>query len=179
MGKKLFWGLNIFLLMSTACAQVSPVQTPVEGSPMINLTSPAFPEGGTIPRKFTCDGENVSPELLWTSLPSETQSISIIVDDPDAPAGTWVHWVLFDIPPQISSLTEGYRGAGVNGVNDFRKLGYNGPCPPKGSGHRYFFKLYALDSMLQLKQGVTKKDIENAMKDHILAQGQLVGRYGR
>lgn len=146
---------------------------------MINLTSPAFSEGGSIPRKYTCDGENISPELLWSSLPPESKSIAIIVDDPDAPAGTWVHWVLYDIPPQMTSLSEGYRGAGINGVNDFRRLGYGGPCPPKGSNHRYFIKIYALDILLQLKQGATKNEVEKAMKGHVLAQGQLMGRYGR
>ena len=145
----------------------------------IQLTSPAFSEGGTIPKKFTCDADNVSPQLAWSGVPSETKSLVLIVDDPDAPSGDWVHWVLYDLPPELTGLAEGIKGVGVDGVNDFRKPGYGGPCPPRGSNHRYFFKLYALDTRLNLKPGASKADIEKAMGGHILAQGLLVGRYGR
>ena len=145
----------------------------------IQLTSPAFSEGGAIPKKFTCDADNVSPQLAWSGVPSETKSLVLIVDDPDAPSGDWVHWVLYDLPPELTGLAEGIKGVGVDGVNDFRKPGYGGPCPPRGSNHRYFFKLYALDTRLNLKPGASKAEVEKDMGGHILAQGQLVGIYGR
>lgn len=145
----------------------------------IQITSPAFTEGGTIPKKFTCDGSDVSPQLDWTGVPQGTKSLALIADDPDAPMGTWVHWVLFDLPADLTGLPEGVSGVGTPGKNDFRKLTYGGPCPPKGAPHRYYFKLYALDTTLNLKEGATKADIEKAMQGHILAQGQLMGKYGR
>lgn len=145
----------------------------------IKITSPAFVDGGTIPVKYTCDGADVSPQLDWENLPAGTRSLALISDDPDAPMGTWVHWVLFDIPPDTTGLPEGVKGIGTQGKNDFRKLGYGGPCPPKGPAHRYFFKLYALDTKLGLKEGATKADVEKAMQGHILAQGQIIGKYGR
>jgi hypothetical protein len=101
------------------------------------------------------------------------------MDDPDAPIGTFVHWVIFNIPPEVKEFAEGEKGIGVEGINDFRKVGYGGPCPPRGSNHRYFFKIYALDTKLNLDSRATKKDLEKAMQGHILAQGELVGRYGR
>lgn len=151
----------------------------------IQLSSAAFKEGGTIPVTYTCDGKNVSPPLSWASLPVGTQSLALIVDDPDAPAGTWVHWVVFNMAPAVSSLSEGASlpggqdSFGIAGTNSFRQSGYGGPCPPKGKPHRYFFKLYALDSTLGLKSGAAKADVEKAMQGHILAQGQLMGTYGR
>ena len=145
----------------------------------IQLTSCAFKEGETIPRRHTCDGENLSPTLSWSGVPHGTVSLALNADDPDAPAGTWVHWVLVDLASEITGLPEGVSGVGVDGVNGFRKPGYGGPCPPKGSTHRYYFKLYALDKTLGLKAGMSKADVEKAMQGHILAQGQLMGRYGR
>jgi Raf kinase inhibitor-like YbhB/YbcL family protein len=151
----------------------------------IQLTSPAFSEGGTIPKIYTCDADNVSPALSWSGIPKETKSIALIVDDPDAPAGTFVHWVIYDIPPTRLDLPQGIDKTGIvtdigtQGNNDFRKLGYGGPCPPKGPAHRYFFKLYALDIKLNLKSGATKPDLEKAMRGHILAHGQLIGKYSR
>lgn len=145
----------------------------------ITLTSSAFSEGGTIPKKHTCDGEDVSPALNWSGIPEGTKSLALIMDDPDAPAGTWVHWVLYDLPPDLTGLPEGTRGLGVEGMTSFREPGYGGPCPPRGKPHRYFFKLYALDKILGLKAGVTKGDLEKAMQGHVLAQGQLMGTYGR
>jgi Raf kinase inhibitor-like YbhB/YbcL family protein len=149
------------------------------------LTSAAFQAGGTIPKRFTCDGPDVSPALSWTEPPAGTQGLCLIVDDPDAPAGTWVHWVLYNLPASTRGLPEGVekereRADGSRqGRNDFGKIGYNGPCPPKGAAHRYFFKLYALDAKLELKPGATKADLERAMKDHILAHAELAGKYGR
>lgn len=151
----------------------------------IELSSSGFQEGGAIPKKYTCDGENVSPPLAWTGVPAETKSLAIIADDPDAPAKTWVHWVLYELDPELSGLPEGVGpsgspgGVGIAGINDSKQTGYSGPCPPKGSPHRYYFKLYALDTALGLKPGASKKEVENRMQGHILAQGQLMGTYGR
>jgi Raf kinase inhibitor-like YbhB/YbcL family protein len=150
----------------------------------LKLTSSAFQSGGTIPKKFTCDGPDVSPALAWSGAPA-AQSFALIMDDPDAPAGTWVHWVLYDLPPDTHDLPEGAAkqeqlpSGAQQGRNDFRKIGYGGPCPPPGKPHRYFFKLYALDAKLNLKAGATKAGLEKAMQGHILAHGELVGRYGR
>lgn len=145
----------------------------------MKLNSTAFTEGATIPRKHTCDGANVSPQLTWQGAPMETMSIALIMDDPDAPSGTFVHWVLFDIPSAFSELREGVQGVGVPGSNSYRKVGYNGPCPPPGRAHRYFFKLYALDKLLRLRPGANKGEVEAAMQGHILDQAQLMGKYGR
>jgi Raf kinase inhibitor-like YbhB/YbcL family protein len=145
----------------------------------IQITSTAFNEGGKIPRLYTCDDQNVSPPLTWSSVPTNTVSLALIMDDPDAPSGTWVHWVLYNLPPDTTSLGQGKNGGGTEGKNDFNRIGYGGPCPPRGSNHRYYVKLYALDSKLDLKPGASKAQLENAMKGLILAQGQLMGRYGR
>ncbi len=151
----------------------------------IQISSSAFSEGGAIPKSYTCDGEGLSPALSWTGVPSGTQSLALIADDPDAPSGTFVHWVLYDIPGDLASLPGGVaktgtvQGVGIQGTNSARKTGYMGPCPPRGNPHRYFFKLYALDAKLNLKEGASKADVENAMKGHILAQGQVMGKYGR
>jgi Raf kinase inhibitor-like YbhB/YbcL family protein len=149
------------------------------------ISSPSFQNGAEIPKKFTCDGADVSPELQWTSPPSGTQSFALISDDPDAPAGTWTHWVLFDLSAQASSLPENVSKidelptGGRQGRNDFRKIGYGGPCPPAGKPHRYFFKLYALDTKLDLKPGASRQELEQAMQNHILGKAELVGRYQR
>jgi hypothetical protein len=145
----------------------------------ITIMSSAFQEGGNIPRRYTCDDLNVSPPLRWSGIPSGTKSLALIADDPDAPMGTWVHWVLFDVPPDLTGLEEGITGTGIDGKNDFRRLGYGGPCPPRGKPHRYYFKLHALDILLKLKPGATKAEVERAMQGHILAQGQIMGLYGR
>ena len=155
------------------------------GSMALQLTSTAFSAGEVIPKKFTCDGPDASPQLSWNAPPTGTQSFALIADDPDAPAGTWVHWVLYDLPGTARELAEGVAkqeelaGGGRQGKNDFGKIGYGGPCPPAGKPHRYFFKLYALDAKLGLKADATKADVERAMKGHIVAQGELIGRYGR
>jgi Raf kinase inhibitor-like YbhB/YbcL family protein len=145
------------------------------------LTIAAFADGGLIPAKFTCEGANVSPELRWDEAPANTRSYALIVDDPDAPAGTFTHWVLFDVPAEHSSLAEGAGAIGVAGKNDFGRAGYGGPCPPRGHGpHRYFFTLYALDiASLKLKAGAGRREIETALRGHILAQATYLGRYER
>lgn len=143
------------------------------------ISSSIFSEGGDIPLRYTCDGDDLSPPIAWSGIPVEAQSLVVIVDDPDAPIGTFVHWVLYDLPPNTKSLPEGVKGLGTEGLNDFRNLGYRGPCPPKGPAHRYFFKIYALDEPLNLEPGAKKGDVEEAMRGHILAEGQLMGKYGR
>ena len=145
----------------------------------MTISSPVFSEGDVIPRKYTCDGEDLSPPLSWFGPPDGTQSLVLITDDPDAPVGTFVHWVLFNIPPDATSLPEGISGIGTQGVNGFGKSGYGGPCPPKGPSHRYFFKIFALDSHIDLQSSATKSEVEKAMQDHVLAQGQLMGTYER
>jgi Raf kinase inhibitor-like YbhB/YbcL family protein len=149
------------------------------------IVSPAFSAGGTIPKKFTCDGPDDSPQLTWTDPPAKTQSFALIMDDTDAQVGTWVHWVIYDLPANSRDLAEGVAkqeqlsSGARQGRNDFGKTGYGGPCPPPGKPHRYFFKLYALDAKLGLKPGAKKSDVERAMQGHILAQTELMGRYGR
>ncbi len=172
-------------LLVIACAR-GEITPPEEGGVMtIQLVSPAFAEGAPIPAKYTCDGEDVSPPLKWSGVPQGTKSIALICDDPDAPLGTWVHWVLYDIPSTVTELPEGIPATEVipdgtrQGTNDFQRIGYGGPCPPPGRPHRYYFRIYALDTELQLDPGVTKKELVNAMKGHILAEGQLMGTYKR
>jgi Raf kinase inhibitor-like YbhB/YbcL family protein len=155
------------------------------GVPMqINVTSPAFKDAGMIPSKYTCDGTNVSPPLNWSGVPEGSVSIALISDDPDAPVGTWVHWVAFNLPAGTQGLPEGVpvdediKGGGKQGVNDFGKIGYGGPCPPGGT-HRYFFKVYALDTMLDLKGRVSKGQLLKEMGGHIVGEGQLMGKYKR
>jgi len=150
----------------------------------IKVTSTAFKDGEIIPKQYTCDGNDISPPLTWSGAPQETKSIALICDDPDAPMGTWVHWVLFNLPPASNALPAEVSSAKVldngakHGKNDFRRFGYGGPCPPGGT-HRYYFKVYALDSMLDLDVGIMKADLVKAMQGHILAEGQLMGRYKR
>jgi Raf kinase inhibitor-like YbhB/YbcL family protein len=149
----------------------------------LTLTSPAFADGATIPKRYTCDADDLSPALLWTGAPTQTQSLALIVDDPDAPSGTWTHWLVWNIPPGARQLpeavpkTETLDNGAAQGRNDFRRIGYGGPCPPPGKPHRYFFKLYALKARLNLKPGASKAGLEQALKAHILAQAQLMGTY--
>jgi len=154
------------------------------GGMALQITSSAFSEGGMIPKQFTCEGPDVSPQLSWSGAPAGTQSLALIMDDPDAPVGTWVHWILYNLPATTKELPEGVAkqdqaAGGLQGRNDFKKTGYGGPCPPAGKPHRYFFKLYALDGKLDLQAGAGKPDVERAMNGHILAQGQLMGKYKR
>lgn len=147
------------------------------------LMSSAFPEGGTIPKLHTCDGADLSPALEWSGSPANAKSFALIMDDPDAPAGTWNHWLLWDIPASTHSLAQGFKPGqtGESGTNDFGKPGYGGPCPPKGHGpHRYFFKLYALDTeSLDLRAGAKRADLDRALRNHTVAEAQYMGRYER
>ncbi len=163
----------------TACSR-----HPAETAPLtLQLISPDFSPGATIPKPLTCDGGDLSPALQWQSPPGAAESFALIADDPDAPVGTWVHWVIFDMPRTLRSLPQNFPKAEQSadgtrqGSNDFDKIGYGGPCPPGGQLHRYVFKLYALDTKLNLKPGITKKDLERAMQGHILARGEYMGRY--
>lgn len=148
------------------------------------LISSAFSDSGPIPKKYTCDGEDISPPLSWEAVPGDAKSLVLICDDPDAPAGTWVHWVLFNLPPETTFLPASFPAdpelptGARQGMTDFRRVGYGGPCPPGGT-HRYFFKLYALDAMLGLEAGATKWQVVKAMQGHILAETQLMGKYKR
>ena len=149
------------------------------------LKSPAFSSGGDIPVKYTCDGADLSPPLSWTDPPAKTKGFALVADDPDAPGGTWVHWVLYGLAAGLRELPEGVPareslpGIGTQGVNDFRKVGYGGPCPPRGPAHRYFFRLYALDIELTLPARKTKAELLKAIEGHRLGQAELMGRYKR
>jgi len=151
----------------------------------LTLSSPAFHAGAVIPTPHTCDAANLSPALSWSGVPAGTQRFALIADDPDAPGGTWVHWVLYDVPAQSTDLPQGVpatdtlSNGAMHGVNDFRKVGYGGPCPPPGKPHRYVFKLYALDAPTNLKPRATKAEVLRAINGHIVGQAELVGRYGR
>jgi Raf kinase inhibitor-like YbhB/YbcL family protein len=144
----------------------------------IKITSSAFEERGNIPSKFTCDGSDTSPPLQMTGVTSEAKSLVLIADDPDAPGGLFTHWLVWNIPPQTNSIAEGNAPKGAHGTNDFGKSGYKGPCPPPGT-HRYSFKVFALDRELDLRGGAKRGQLDAAMKGHVIAQGELVGRYAR
>jgi Raf kinase inhibitor-like YbhB/YbcL family protein len=167
------------------CQSASTPAAEGETSMALQVTSPAFSEGEAIPKKHSCDGEDLSPALAWSGVPEGMKSLALIMDDPDAPAGTFVHWVLYNIPPDLASLPEGVAktesvpGIGTQGLTGFGRTGYGGPCPPRGPAHRYYFKVYALDTTLSLKARASKADVEKAMSGHVLAQGQLMGKYSR
>ena len=153
-----------------------------QGAHAFELKSTAFTAGGMIPSPYTCQGKDISPPLVWSGTPKNTKSYALICDDPDAPMGTWVHWVFYNIPPSCSSLPEALEKTerpalgGIHGKSSFGDFGYGGPCPPWGT-HRYYFRLHALDAMLSLGSGASKKDILEAMEGHILAKAELMGTY--
>jgi Raf kinase inhibitor-like YbhB/YbcL family protein len=169
-----------------ACAAVRPTDPQAGGQKMaFSLSSSDFENGSTIPKNFTCDGADVSPELSWSDAPKETQSFALIADDPDAPVGTWTHWVIYNLaadtkstPQNVNKIDQLPDGV-MQGRNDFRKIGYGGPCPPTGKPHRYFFRLYALDTKLNLKAGASRQEVEQAMNRHVVGQAELMGKYGR
>lgn len=164
--------------VTEAIESPEPIQSPVE----FNLTSESFLEGEPIPSQYTCDGEDVSPPLVWSGVPDNTSSFALIMDDPDAPVGTWVHWVLFNLPGNATALNVGLPAeaelpdGSQQGTNSWGRLGYGGPCPPSGT-HRYYFKLYALDTSLELGESATKEDVLAAMEGHILMKTELMGTY--
>jgi Raf kinase inhibitor-like YbhB/YbcL family protein len=151
----------------------------------IDVTSTAFQEGQPIPAQYTADGKDVSPPLSWGGVPAGTRSLALLCEDPDAPRGTWSHWVLFNLPADAGGLPEGVppeaklSNGATQGTNDFRKVGYGGPSPPPGKPHRYFFKLYALDTTLSLPPSTTRQQLQGAAQGHVLGEGQLMGTYGR
>ena len=170
--------------ISFACSKSRTAPEEMSTVVAIKATSPSFTEGQSIPSKFTCDGENLSPPLKWDQFPA-AKSFTVIVDDPDAPSGNWVHWVLYDLPASAGEIPEGVEpndeltNGAKQGLNDFKHIGYGGPCPPAGASHRYYFRLYALDTVLGLKPGATLRELEDAMKGHVLGAGRLMGTYKR
>jgi len=176
--------LAIGLLAACQGQETASSQQPALGVEL-RVESTAFSESQVIPTRFTCDGDDVSPPLSWSEPPPDTQSLALIAEDPDAPGGTWDHWVLFNIPAASRFLPEGVPAdplpseLGSHGSNSWHRLGYGGPCPPAGSTHRYYFHLYALDTVLDLEAGSTKEEVEEGMQDHILAEGSLMARFGR
>jgi len=151
----------------------------------LELKSSAFENNEFISEKYTCKGEDVSPPLSWSDVPEATKSFALICDDPDAPMGTWVHWVIYDMPPEVRSFPQGVKtqktleDGSKQGINDFRKIGYGGPCPPLGAPHRYFFKLYALDKVLSTEPGLTKEELLKSIEGHIIDQTELMGKFKR
>ena len=144
----------------------------------MRVSSPAFPDGGVIPAKYTCDGDDLIPPLLFEDVPSNAKALALIVDDPDAPGGVFDHWLIWNIAPEVRTIEEGRSPKAVTGENSARQTSWMGPCPPDRE-HRYCFKLYALDAEIDLTEGATKPQLENAMKKHVIAQAQLIGRYDR
>lgn len=177
------------LLMAPAVSCGSPPSSSAEtrdsSTPGFQIASAAFHEGASIPVRFTCKDEDVSPPLAWTAPPHGTRTFALIVEDPDAPGGIWTHWVVFNLPAQARSLSENeprqaqLPGGGLQGRNSFGHVGYGGPCPPAGPAHRYLFRLYALDSMLSLKAGASRQEVLAAIRGHVLGHTQLMGRFKR
>jgi len=157
---------------------LAAIATFAAGGAKMKITSSAFQQGGNIPSKFTCDGANTSPALQISGILAEAKTLVLIVDDPDAPSGLFTHWMAWNISPQTSTVAEGSTPKGVHGTNDFGKSGYGGPCPPSGM-HRYHFKIFALDRELDLPAGAKRGQLDAAMKGHVVAQGELMGRYAR
>ncbi len=186
-GLRIHPGCASLLLLLAPGAQTGchGATVPAAGTPMLNLASSSFDSGAAIPARYTCDGTDASPELKWTSAPPATKSFALIAIDPDAPVGEFVHWVIYNIPAASRELTEGQstreelHDGSLQGRNDFGGIGYGGPCPPGSSPHRYVFRLYALDATLSLQAGATRTRVEKAIAGHILAHGELTGRYRR
>ena len=174
---KLLYFLILILIFIISCNQ-QKTQIETTGVVEMKLTSTAFQNNAPIPSDYTCDGSDLSPPLTISDVPSNTKSLVLISDDPDAPVGIWDHWVVFNIPLSTKEIAKGTEPEGTAGKNSWGRTGYGGPCPPSGT-HRYFFKLYALDTMLNLPEGATKKDIEGAMQGHIVAKTELMGTYKR
>lgn len=190
---------NVVLLLSFTCAgsdSSDHLNVPItaksahyafQGGRTMSFTlkATAFADNSEIPKKYTCDGADVSPALHWNDAPVGTQSFALIADDPDAPVGTWTHWIIWNIPAKATTLPAGVSkveesGDGMRqGKNDFKRIGYGGPCPPAGKAHRYFFKLYALDITLDVKAAATRNELERAMKGHMLSKTELMGKFGR
>lgn len=175
MKQKFFFGLILGFLLVIRGGEIMALE----------LKSSAFNNNEFIPVKYTCKGEDISPSLSWSGVPEGTKSFALICDDPDAPMGTWVHWVLYDIPAEKRNFSEGVSKQKIledgskQGMTDFRRIGYGGPCPPPGAPHRYFFKLYALDEMLNLQSGLTKRELLREIEGHIIEEAELMGKFSR
>jgi Raf kinase inhibitor-like YbhB/YbcL family protein len=170
MRKAIFAGASAMLLAAIASFAA--------GGAKMKITSSAFQQGGNIPSKFSCDGPNTNPPFQMSDVPPEAKSLVLIVDDPDAPSGLFTHWAVWNISPQTNTIAEGTTLKGGQGTNDFGRSGYGGPCPPSGT-HRYYFKIFALDRELDLPFGAKRSQLDAAMKGHVIAQGELMGRYSR
>lgn len=169
-------------LAASACkkdeAAVAPAKPPVDAGPKLTLTTPAFYPGGKIPVENTCDGKDVNPEITWSGAPKEAKSFALIVDDPDAPVGTFTHWVIFDMEAPMNAIPENTGAVGTVAKNDFGNAKWNGPCPPKGKEHRYYFKVFALDVLkLGLPDGTTRADVERKMDGHVVAKTETMGTF--
>lgn len=174
--KRLLIYFLVFLQVFLFSYAMGQSVTKIEG---LKISSPAFENGGEIPKKYTCDGANVNPPLKIENVPSNTKSLALVFDDIDAPRGTYVHWILWNIDPSVKEIKENsVPERVVQGVNDFKKLNYGGPCPPRRA-HKYVFKIYALDTLLNLNPNLTKKDLEKVMEGHIISRAQLTGLYNR
>jgi Raf kinase inhibitor-like YbhB/YbcL family protein len=172
----IFWRFGLLLISLFLCTSFN---TEAADMGALKISSAAFKHNEMIPSKYACDGADLSPPIEITGVPDKTKSLALIVDDPDAPRGTWVHWVVWNIDPETKEIAEGMAPKGAQqGMNDSRQSGYNGPCPPSGT-HRYFFKLYALDTLLDLGKRATKSELEKTMKGHILAHSEIIGLYSR
>ena len=182
---RMFTVLPPLIMVIFALVVPAEVRGQKAASSKIELKTTSFTPGGFIPKRFTCQAADVSPALAWTDPPLGTQSFAIIEDDPDAPSGTFVHWVVYDLPatyrrlPEALSGNDQMAGGGRQGTNDFSRTGYSGPCPPPGRPHRYFIRLYALDAILNLRPAATRKELDAAIQGHILAQAELMGRFAR
>jgi Raf kinase inhibitor-like YbhB/YbcL family protein len=165
-------------IIAGALVALAAIVSFAAGGAKMKITSSAFQQGGNIPSKFSCDGANTNPPLQISDVPSGAKSLVLVVDDPDAPSGLFTHWTVWNIPPQTSTIAEGSTPKGVQGTNDFGRSGYGGPCPPSGT-HRYYFKILALDRELDLPSSAKRSKLDAAMKGHVIAQGELMGRYAR
>ena len=170
--------LLLILILIIGCNQQKEKQIQATGVAEMKLTSSEFSNDGAIPSEYTCDGSNINPQLSISDVPSNAKSLALIMDDPDAPVGVWDHWVVYNIPASTKEIPKGKEPQGTAGRNSGGRSGYVGPCPPSGT-HRYFFKLYALDTTLNLPEGLTKKDLEKSMQGHIIAKAELMGTYKR
>ena len=166
------------IIVGVSATLLAAIASFAAGGAKMKITSSAFQEGANIPSKFSCDGANTSPPLQISDVPSGAKSLVLIVDDPDAPSGLFTHWAVWNISPQTSTIAEGSTPKGTQGTNGFGKSGYGGPCPPSGT-HRYYFKIFALDRELDLPFGAKRGQLDAAMKGHVVAQGELMGRYSR
>ena len=173
--------LIVMALVLAGCGQQALQEQPTQltaKEKTMKISSADFQHNGKMPPSLTCDGQDASPELQISDVPKNAKSLALIMDDPDAPRGTWTHWVVFNIPPETTRIMKGDEPEGMQGITDFKRVGYGGPCPPSGT-HRYFFRVYALDGSLSLKEGATKQQVLDAMQGKVVAQAELVGLYQR